>query len=67
MGDVFDLQPEVLGRFDVAMSFGLCEHFLDARRLAVVRAHLEPLRPGGLAFIGVPNRHAPVYRLWRRR
>ena len=63
-GDVFDLPEEVLGRFDVAMSFGLCEHFLDARRLAVVRAHLEPLRPGGLAFIGVPNRHAPFYRLW---
>jgi SAM-dependent methyltransferase len=63
-GDVFDLPPELLGRFDVAMSFGLCEHFLDARRLAVVRAHLEPLRPGGLAFIGVPNRHSPVYRLW---
>jgi SAM-dependent methyltransferase len=63
-GDVFDLAQEVRGRFDVAMSFGLCEHFLDARRLAVVRAHLEPLRPGGLAFIGVPNRHAPVYRLW---
>jgi 2-polyprenyl-3-methyl-5-hydroxy-6-metoxy-1,4-benzoquinol methylase len=63
-GDVFDLPQEVLGRFDVAMSFGLCEHFLAARRLAVVRAHLEPLRPGGLAFLGVPNRHAPVYRLW---
>ena len=22
------------------------------------------MRPGGLAFLGVPNRHAPFYRLW---
>jgi SAM-dependent methyltransferase len=62
--DVFALPDEVRGAFDVAMSYGLCEHFVGERRLRVVRAHLEPLRPGGLALIGVPNRHAPVYRLW---
>jgi len=62
--DLFDLPPDLRGRFDVAMSYGLCEHFLGERRLAVVRAHLEPLRPSGLALIGVPNRYAPVYRLW---
>jgi SAM-dependent methyltransferase len=62
--DVFDL-PEGLGSsFDVAMSFGLCEHFLGERRRAVVAAHLELVRPGGLAFLGVPNRRAPVYRAW---
>jgi hypothetical protein len=46
------------------MSFGLCEHFLAERRRRVVAAHLELVRSGGLAFLGVPNRHAPVYRLW---
>ena len=65
IADVFDLPPSLRDRFDVSMSFGLCEHFLGARRLAVVRAHLDALRPGGLALIGVPNRHAPVYRLWK--
>jgi SAM-dependent methyltransferase len=65
IADVFDLPPSLRDRFDVSMSFGLCEHFLGARRLAVVRAHLDALRPGGLALIGVPNRRDPVYRLWK--
>ena len=64
VADVFELPDDLRGTFDVSMSFGLCEHFLGERRLAVVRAHLDVLRPGGLALIGVPNRHAPVYRLW---
>jgi SAM-dependent methyltransferase len=62
--DVFALPSELRGAFDVSMSFGLCEHFLGERRRGVVAAHLELLRPGGLAFLGVPNRHAPAYRLW---
>jgi 2-polyprenyl-3-methyl-5-hydroxy-6-metoxy-1,4-benzoquinol methylase len=62
--DVFDLPAGLRGVFDVSMSFGLCEHFLGDRRRAVVAAHLELLRPGGVAFLGVPNRHAPAYRLW---
>lgn len=63
--DVFALPADLRGRFDVTMSFGLCEHFLGERRRAAVAAHLVPLRPGGVAFIGVPNRLAPVYRLWK--
>jgi SAM-dependent methyltransferase len=62
--DVFALPVELLGQFDVAMSFGLCEHFLGDRRLAAVAAHLELVRPAGLALLGVPNRRAPAYRLW---
>lgn len=62
--DAFDLPEELRGAFDVSMSFGLCEHFLGERRRAIVAAHLEALRPGGIAFIGVPNRRDPVYRVW---
>jgi SAM-dependent methyltransferase len=64
--DLFELPDELLGRFDVSMSYGLCEHFLDDRRRGVVAAHLEVLRSGGLALIGVPNRYSPVYRLWMK-
>jgi SAM-dependent methyltransferase len=63
-GDVFDLPELVRDRFDVSMSFGLAEHFLGDRRKKVVAAHLEAVRPGGLALLGVPNRYAPAYRLW---
>lgn len=62
--DVFALPAELLGRYDVSMSFGLCEHFLDARRVGVVRAHLDLVRSGGLAIVNVPNRWSPFYRAW---
>jgi SAM-dependent methyltransferase len=62
--DLFALPRHLEGRFDVAMSFGVCEHFLSERRLGAVRAHLDLVRPGGLALLGVPNGHAPAYRLW---
>ncbi len=65
VGDIFDLPAGIRGRFDVSMSYGLCEHFLGARRAKVVAAHLEPLRQGGMALVGVPNRLAPAYRLWK--
>ena len=63
-GDVFNLPEPVRDRFDVSMSFGLCEHFLGERRRRVVASHLETLRLGGVAMIGVPNRFSPAYRLW---
>jgi 2-polyprenyl-3-methyl-5-hydroxy-6-metoxy-1,4-benzoquinol methylase len=62
--DVFDLPPEIRGSFDVSMSFGLCEHFAGERRRGVIAAHVELLKPGGLAMINVPNRFSPLYRLW---
>jgi SAM-dependent methyltransferase len=64
VADLFALPAELEGGFDVAMSFGVCEHFLGKRRLAAIEAHLELVRPGGLALLGVPNRQAPAYRLW---
>ncbi|HEY4346689.1 MAG TPA: methyltransferase domain-containing protein [Gaiellaceae bacterium] len=64
IADLFELPSELVGRFDVSMSFGLCEHFLQERRLGVVRAHLDLLRPEGVAMLGVPNRYGVVYRLW---
>jgi len=62
--DLFELPPSLLGGFDVSMSFGLCEHFLGARRLGVVAAHLDVLRRRGIAMLGVPNRWGIVYQLW---
>jgi 2-polyprenyl-3-methyl-5-hydroxy-6-metoxy-1,4-benzoquinol methylase len=39
--------------FDVAYSTGFIEHFKDPRE--VVRAHIEFVKPGGMALITVPN------------
>lgn len=64
VADALQLPPELAGRFDISMSFGLCEHFVGDERARVVSAHLQLVRPGGMAFLGVPNRAAPFYRLW---
>ncbi len=63
VGDAFGLPEELRNSFDVSMSFGLCEHFLGDRRAAIVAAHVELLRPGGIAFLGVPNRQARALRV----
>ncbi len=62
--DVFDLPAELLGAYDVSMSFGLCEHFLDERRRGVVAAHVDLLTPDGIAMVNVPNKYSPFYRAW---
>jgi 2-polyprenyl-3-methyl-5-hydroxy-6-metoxy-1,4-benzoquinol methylase len=49
--------------FDVVYSAGLIEHFKDPR--AVVRAHVEFLKPGGTALMTVPNYRGIYGRLQR--
>jgi 2-polyprenyl-3-methyl-5-hydroxy-6-metoxy-1,4-benzoquinol methylase len=39
--------------FDVVCSFGVIEHFDDAR--PVVRRHLDLVKPGGVALVTIPN------------
>lgn len=61
--DALKLPAELLGRFDVSMSFGLTEHFSGDNRFEINKVHLDLLKPGGLAFIAVPNAWNPPYRL----
>jgi 2-polyprenyl-3-methyl-5-hydroxy-6-metoxy-1,4-benzoquinol methylase len=62
--DAFELPPDLLGAYDVAMSFGLCEHFLGERRRKVVAAHISLIGRDGIAIVNVPNRLSPFYRAW---
>jgi SAM-dependent methyltransferase len=50
-GDFFQIEPQP--RFDVVISLGFIEHFLEIE--SVFRRHLEWLKPGGTLVIGVPN------------
>jgi SAM-dependent methyltransferase len=65
--DALDLPDDLRGQFDVAMSFGLNEHFSseDEKRLQIAQAHLDVLKPGGLAFISVPNQLCPPYQVFK--
>lgn len=62
-GDLLSLPAELHGRFDVACSFGTLEHFFGDNRSKAVVATASVLRPGGVFFVTVPNRHAIWYRI----
>ncbi len=63
--DALALPDDLRGGFDVSLSFGLAEHFVGDKRRAILAAHLDLLRSGGLAAISVPNRHNLPYRLFK--
>jgi SAM-dependent methyltransferase len=63
--DLLDLPQSVEGAFDVSMSFGTAEHFGGEERQRVFDAHARVLRPGGLAFVWVPNRLGVLFHLGR--
>lgn len=52
-GDMFDPPPELRGKFDVAVSFGLVEHFENTA--SAVSACAGFVKPGGIVFTLIPN------------
>lgn len=60
--DLFDHNIEPAS-FDVVTSFGVIEHFNDAR--PVVQRHLDLVKPGGVVLISIPN-YGGVYGLLQR-
>lgn len=63
--DALRLPSALQSCFDVSMSFGLAEHFLDNERVAIIRAHFDLLRPNGLTLISVPNKWNFPYRVYK--
>ena len=53
------------GRFDVALSSGVIEHFAGDERTRAVEVHHSVLRPGGLVIISVPHAWCIPYRVWK--
>ncbi len=64
-GDILGTLDGSCGRFDVAISLGVVEHFKGADRAQAIRAHYDVLRPGGLAIISVPHAWCLPYRMWK--
>lgn len=63
--DALQLPPDLIGTFDIAMSFGLAEHFRNRRRLQIIESHWDLLSKGGMAFISVPNAVNVPYRIYK--
>lgn len=61
--DAFDLPQEHFEQYDIAMSFGLAEHFIGDKRFAINKVHFDLLKEKGIAFISVPNRWNFPYRI----
>jgi 2-polyprenyl-3-methyl-5-hydroxy-6-metoxy-1,4-benzoquinol methylase len=51
--DFFSVPAQLLGRFDVVISFGVVEHF--ERTAEAVGAMARLLKPGGIMFTHIPN------------
>ncbi len=64
-GDLFSPSAELRGRFDVALSSGVIEHFERDARTEAFRAHADTLNRRGVAVISVPNAWCPSYRFWK--
>lgn len=67
-GDMFDPPPELRERFDVAVSFGLVEHFENTT--AAVSACAAFVKPGGLVFTLIPNMsglYGGLYKIFNRK
>ena len=63
--DALSLTNNLLNQYDISMSFGLTEHFQGHERLLINKAHFDVLKKGGIAFISVPNRWNPPYRIYK--
>lgn len=65
LADVLHLPDSLYGAFDVAMSFGLSEHFKGSERRALIENHIRLTGPGGISFNSVPNTYCAPYRIFK--
>ena len=63
LGNLLDLDGGLLGRFDVAVSWGVVEHFRRPAGFEACMAHRRAVRDGGMVIISVPNSWSVPYRL----
>jgi len=67
LGNALDLEERLKGKFDVSMSFGLSEHFVNRDRLMINKSHFDVLADNGLTFISVPNKYCIPYQIWKKK
>ncbi|MGD2109075.1 MAG: methyltransferase domain-containing protein [Phycisphaerae bacterium] len=65
LGDMLALDRSDSGRFDVALSSGVIEHFEREMRTRVIEAHRDAVKPSGMVIISVPNAWCVPYRVWK--
>ena len=66
LADCLDMPIELLGKFDISMSFGLAEHFDFPQRKAIFQIHKALLNERGICVIEVPNKYCLPYRIFKK-
>ena len=61
--NALELPKDYFNKYDLSMSFGLTEHFIDQDRININKVHFQVIRNGGMSFISVPNKYNPPYRI----
>lgn len=60
------LKENIYDSFDVAMSFGLAEHFTSSDRIRILDTHFDLINDMGMTIISVPNKLSPLYMVWMK-
>lgn len=60
--NVFNLKNE---DYDIALSFGLVEHFKGEIRFDIINKHYNLIKKGGIIIISVPNANCFPYRIYK--
>jgi SAM-dependent methyltransferase len=64
LADALALPEELLGQYDVSMSFGLAEHFQGRERTRIIRSHCDLINKSGMTLVSVPNKYNIPYRMF---
>ena len=60
--NMFDIKK---ANYDIAISFGLAEHFEKGKRLEVFKKHYDLIKKNGLIILSVPNSKSFPYRIYK--
>jgi 2-polyprenyl-3-methyl-5-hydroxy-6-metoxy-1,4-benzoquinol methylase len=59
------LDKGLIGRFDIAVSIGLVEHFIGPERKAILDSHFSLINKDGVAIISAPNKYCFPFTLYK--
>jgi len=60
--NIFDVKKE---NFDIALSFGLAEHFEDEKRTEIFKKHYDLIKKNGIMIVSIPNARCFPYQIYK--
>lgn len=60
--DIFGIKKD---NFDIALSFGLAEHFNGEKRFEVFKRHYDLIKKDGMIIVSIPNAKCFLYQIYK--